>query len=64
MQLAKALRKGPYQTNILLGGYDEKDGAALYFIDYLASMQASIHDPCYMIVQMTTFSHDSTTPVS
>lgn len=50
MQLAKALRKGPYQTNILLGGYDEKDGAALYFIDYLASMQASPHDPCYTII--------------
>lgn len=50
MQLAKALRKGPYQTNILLGGYDEKDGAALYFIDYLASMQASRHELCYIFI--------------
>jgi len=37
--LATALRKGPYQTNLLLGGFDEKDGAALYFLDYLGSMQ-------------------------
>jgi 20S proteasome subunit beta 4 len=35
-ELATALRKGPYQTNMLLGGYDEQDGASLYFIDYLA----------------------------
>ena len=38
-QLATALRRGPYQTNLLLGGFDEKDGAALYYLDYLASMQ-------------------------
>jgi hypothetical protein len=38
-QLAYALRKGPYQANLLLGGFDEKDGAALYFMDYLASLQ-------------------------
>jgi 20S proteasome alpha/beta subunit len=37
--LATALRKGPYQTNLLLGGFDEKDGASLYFIDYMGSMQ-------------------------
>ncbi len=37
--LATALRKGPYQTNLLLGGFDEKDGASLYFMDYLGSMQ-------------------------
>lgn len=39
-ELASALRKGPYQVNILLGGYDEKDGtASLYFLDYMASLQ-------------------------
>jgi 20S proteasome alpha/beta subunit len=33
------LRKGPYQVNILLGGYDEKVGGSLYFLDYMASLQ-------------------------
>lgn len=37
-QLAEALRSDPYQVNILLGGYDEEQGAALYYMDYLASM--------------------------
>ena len=36
-ELAKALRKGPYQTNLLLGGYDSNEGPSLYFMDYLAS---------------------------
>ena len=31
-------RRGPYQTNILLGGYDADDGASLYFCDYMASL--------------------------
>mmetsp|Transcript_25612 Transcript_25612/g.36101 ORF Transcript_25612/g.36101 Transcript_25612/m.36101 type:complete len:202 (+) Transcript_25612:234-839(+) len=39
-ELAVALRKGPYQVNLLLGGYDEKDDAgSLYFLDYLAALQ-------------------------
>ena len=39
-EMATALRKGPYQTNILLGGYDDSAGAAsLYFIDMYASCQ-------------------------
>ena len=38
--LAEALRKGPYQVNLLLGGYDVKTKeSSLYFMDYLASMQ-------------------------
>jgi len=37
-QLAESLRKGPYQVNILLAGYDaDADEASLYFMDYLAS---------------------------
>jgi len=36
-ELAAALRKGPYQTNLLLAGYDESTGPALYFMDYLAA---------------------------
>jgi 20S proteasome subunit beta 4 len=37
--LATALRKGPYQTNLLLAGYDENPGAvSLYWMDYLAAM--------------------------
>lgn len=39
LQMATALRRGPYQTNLLLGGFDTKKGeASLYFIDYLAAM--------------------------
>lgn len=38
-ELAEALRKGPYQVNILLGGHDQDDGASLWYMDYLASMQ-------------------------
>lgn len=37
LQLATALRKGPYQTNTLLAGYDIKAGPALYFMDAYAS---------------------------
>lgn len=37
--LADALRKGPYQVNILLAGYDaDVDDASLYFMDPYASM--------------------------
>ena len=36
-ELARALRKGPYQTNLLLAGYDAHDGVALYQMDYMAS---------------------------
>jgi len=37
--LAKALRSRPYHCNILLAGYDAETGPALYYMDYLASMQ-------------------------
>jgi hypothetical protein len=38
--LAESLRKGPYQVNILLAGYDADEGVcSLYFLDYMASMQ-------------------------
>jgi len=37
-QMADAPRKGPYQTNILLGGYDAAAGASLYFIDMYSSL--------------------------
>lgn len=38
--LAESLRKGPYQVNILLAGYDaDADECSLYFMDYMASMQ-------------------------
>ena len=36
--LADALRRKPWQVNTLIGGYDEVDGASLYFMDYLAAM--------------------------
>ena len=38
MQLATALRKGPYQTNLILAGYDKANGASIYFMDYLAAL--------------------------
>lgn len=37
-QLAMALRKGPYQVSLLIGGYDEGKGASLYFVDYMGAM--------------------------
>lgn len=38
-ELATALRKGPYQVNCLLGGYDESTGSgSLYWFDYLAAL--------------------------
>jgi len=38
-ELATALRKGPYQVNIMLGGYDTiKNQASLYWLDHLAAM--------------------------
>lgn len=39
-ELAQALRRGPYQVNCLLGGYDlATNESSLYFLDYLASLQ-------------------------
>jgi len=37
-ELAEALRRNPYQVNLLIGGYDNNKGPSLYFMDYLASM--------------------------
>ena len=45
-ELATALRKGPYQVNLLLAGYDAAKShgnkASLYTMDYLAAM-AKVH---------------------
>ncbi|KAF4661750.1 Proteasome subunit beta type-4 [Perkinsus chesapeaki] len=38
-ELADALRKGPYQVNMLIGGVDKDGCASLYYMDYLASCQ-------------------------
>jgi 20S proteasome subunit beta 4 len=38
-ELATALRKGPYQVNIMMGGHDKGKGPDLFFIDYMANMQ-------------------------
>jgi 20S proteasome alpha/beta subunit len=35
--LAEALRKSPYEVNVLLAGYDGK--ASLYYLDYLGTLQ-------------------------
>mmetsp|Transcript_8793 Transcript_8793/g.13284 ORF Transcript_8793/g.13284 Transcript_8793/m.13284 type:complete len:202 (+) Transcript_8793:86-691(+) len=38
-ELATALRKGPYQVNCLLGGYDASSGkGSLYWMDYFAAL--------------------------
>lgn len=36
--MATALRRGPYQTNLLLAGYDQPGEISLYYFDYLAAM--------------------------
>jgi 20S proteasome subunit beta 4 len=39
-ELALALRKGPYQVNCLIGGFDHLDGTAkLYWMDYFGTLQ-------------------------
>lgn len=37
-ELAEALRKGPYQVNCLIGGYEPDEGASLYWLDYLGTL--------------------------
>ncbi|KAG7669992.1 hypothetical protein Ndes2526B_g06367 [Nannochloris sp. 'desiccata'] len=37
-ELATALRKSPYNCNLLLAGFDGDDGPALYWCDYLATL--------------------------
>ncbi|GMH38391.1 hypothetical protein BSKO_06275 [Bryopsis sp. KO-2023] len=37
-ELATALRKSPYATNLLLAGYDKGAGASLYWMDHLATL--------------------------
>ena len=39
-EMATALRKGPYQVNLLLGSVDpDTKQSPLYFLDYLAALQ-------------------------
>ena len=37
-EMATAIRKNPYQVNMLLAGYDE-NGPSLYYLDYLGTRQ-------------------------
>ncbi|GFR42700.1 hypothetical protein Agub_g3622 [Astrephomene gubernaculifera] len=37
-ELAAALRSSPYHCNLLLAGYDKETGPALYWMDYLATL--------------------------
>ena len=37
-ELAEALRKGPYQVNLLIAGFDANSGPSLYFLDYLGAL--------------------------
>lgn len=38
-ELAEALRKGPYQCDMLIGGYDDDIGPSLYYLDYMAALR-------------------------
>ena len=39
-ELAQALRKGPYQVNCLIAGYEHSEGVAkLYWMDYFGTLQ-------------------------
>lgn len=38
-ELAKAIRKGPYQVNCLLGGVSNDGTSSLYYLDYMGSLQ-------------------------
>jgi 20S proteasome subunit beta 4 len=39
-ELAVALRKGPYQVNLLMGGFDlQAERARLFWLDYLGTLQ-------------------------
>jgi 20S proteasome subunit beta 4 len=39
-ELAEALRRGPYQVNCLIGGFEHSTGEAkLYWMDYLGTLQ-------------------------
>ena len=42
-ELAAALRKGPYQVNVLLGGYDAGKGSSLYYLDYFGALHKVKH---------------------
>lgn len=42
-ELAAAIRKGPFQVNVLLGGYDENVGGSLYHLDYFGAMHKVKH---------------------
>eukprot|EP00601_Ochromonadales_sp_CCMP2298_P032895 CAMPEP_0173352856 /NCGR_PEP_ID=MMETSP1144-20121109/16250_1 /TAXON_ID=483371 /ORGANISM="non described non described, Strain CCMP2298" /LENGTH=195 /DNA_ID=CAMNT_0014301117 /DNA_START=88 /DNA_END=670 /DNA_ORIENTATION=- len=37
-ELATAMRKGPYQTNLLLAGFDPEEGVSLFLMDYMAAL--------------------------
>ena len=37
--LAEAMRSGPYQVSVLLGGIDETGKSKLYWLDYLGTLQ-------------------------
>jgi 20S proteasome subunit beta 4 len=49
-EMAAALRRGPYQVNVLLGGYDAGKpagggggGGSLYYLDYLGALHKVKH---------------------
>jgi 20S proteasome subunit beta 4 len=37
-ELATALRKSPYQVNMMLAGWDKHDGPSLYYLDYISTL--------------------------
>ena len=59
-ELATALRKNPYQVNLLVAGWDKDIGTSLFFIDYLgamAKMDFAAHGYCGYFLYSTMDSH-------
>lgn len=38
-ELSYSIRNNPYHVNLLLAGFDPKDGPSMYYLDYLGSMK-------------------------
>jgi 20S proteasome alpha/beta subunit len=59
-ELATALRKGPFQTNMLLAGFDKGTGQSLYWCDYmgaLAKVNFGAHGHCSAFI-LSIFDRD------
>lgn len=37
-ELATALRKNPYEVNMMIAGWDKDQGPSLYYLDYISTL--------------------------